>query len=167
MGDPAIHLQTIASWQCFSFFLSKESRLFLSRMLMPCKSTSQDEFTGSLLLLWWVLLGKSIRVLNHRQNGRWMGWRVKTSPLVLLCFFISGHKRRFLLAERETFARFVVGRRSGRHKEGSILSRLEGEFTINACSGADATIEKLHTSIKMSACGFLWIQPPSIFLRLS
>lgn len=76
-------------------------------------------------------------------------------------FFFIGAQSRFLSAGRETFARFVLGRRSRRHKEGSILSRLQGEFRINVCSGAAATMEKVYISIKMSAGKFLWIQSSS------
>lgn len=70
-------------------------------------------------------------------------------------FFLLGTQSRFLLAEREAFARFALGRRCRRHKRGSILSRLLAEFRIDVCSGAAATIEEVRTSIKTSVCELL------------
>ena len=140
----------------------KGERPILSRMLMPCKSRSEAELRGSKLpslLFGWALLKNSIRVLNHRQKKHCLQRR-----WAFFSFFFLRTQSRFLSAERETFARFVLGRRSRRHKKGSIPSRLRGEFRINVCSGAAATMEKVHTSIKMSACAFLWIQQSSHIL---
>lgn len=108
-----------------------------------------------LLFLWWVLLKNSIRVLNHRQKN------IAFSVGVCIFFSPQNTKSFSLSWKRETFARFVLGRRSRRHKKGSILSRLQSEFRINVCSVAAATMEKVHTSIKMSACEFLWTQSSS------
>lgn len=121
---------------------------------MPCKSRSEAELRGSKLpslLFSWALLKNSIRLLNHRQKK-------KTHCLQCWCAFFSEHKVVFSQPERETFARFVLGRRSRRHKKRSILSRLRGEFRINVCSRAAATMEKVHASIKMSACECLRIR---------